>query len=50
MLILYGLSYDDRQEMWDGALTTRAADNHIYVAESEGGEVDDYRHDDANAH
>ncbi len=37
--VLDSLSYDDRQEMWDGALTTRAADNHIYVAESEDGEV-----------
>ena len=37
--VLDGLSYEDRAAMWTEALTTRRSDNHIYVAESDSGDV-----------
>jgi GNAT superfamily N-acetyltransferase len=37
--VLDGLSYDDREAMWNTALTTRRSENHIYVVESEDGQV-----------
>lgn len=37
--VLDGLSYDDRERMWQSALTTRASDNYIYVAEGDDREI-----------
>ena len=32
--VLSGLSYDDRQTMWDGILDSQTEDKHCYVAET----------------
>ena len=37
--VLAGLSYPDRERLWDGSLTTHRSSNFIYVAEADDGPV-----------
>lgn len=37
--VLDGLSYERRQQMWDSVLTTHSTGNHIYVVESDAGNI-----------
>lgn len=37
--VVYNLSYKDRQQMWDDALTTYGSKNYIYVAEAANGGI-----------
>jgi len=37
--VLAGLSYPDRERMWDGSLTTYRSSNFIYVVEADEGPV-----------
>jgi len=37
--VLDGLSYPDRERMWEGSLTTHRSSNFIYVAEADEGPV-----------
>lgn len=37
--VLAGLSYQDRERMWQGSLTTHRSSNFVYVVESDDGPV-----------
>ena len=37
--VLAGLSFPDRERMWEGSLTTHRSSNFIYVAEADDGSV-----------